>query len=149
MNRPTPLSTATLHVPNSISRSPLGRAFFLIAVVLCCFALWPTPKAFGVSPAPDGGYLRQNTAEGDNALFSLTTGDGNTANGYQALLSNTTGRLNTANGGGALASNTTGSANTATGDFALFLNTTASNNTATGFDALNSNTTGSDNTANG
>ena len=36
------------------------------------FALSPTARA--VTPAPDGGYPNNNTAEGDNALFSLTTG---------------------------------------------------------------------------
>ena len=62
------------------------------------FALSPAAKAFGVSPPPDGGYPNQNTAEGDSALFSLTTGSDNTANGFQALYSNTGGNSNTANG---------------------------------------------------
>ena len=38
-----------------------------------------------VSPAPDGGYPNGNTAEGLNALFSLTTGALNTALGGAAL----------------------------------------------------------------
>ena len=42
----------------------------LIALMLACL-LSPAPKAFGVLPAPDGGYPGQNTAEGDDALFSL------------------------------------------------------------------------------
>src|SRR6266850_8519833 len=81
---------------NSISRPLLPRSFFLIAVALACFGLGPAPKAFGVTPAPDGGYPGGNTAEGDSALFKLTTGTYNTANGVQALFSDTTGIKNTA-----------------------------------------------------
>jgi len=77
---------------------------------------------------PDGGYPDLNTADGDRALFSLTTSLANTAIGYQALFSNTTGGFNTANGGTALYHNTTGSSNTATGVRALLNNTTGSNN---------------------
>jgi hypothetical protein len=43
-----------------------------IAGVLACFGL--LPKAQAVSPPPDGGYPGGNTAEGQNALLSLTTG---------------------------------------------------------------------------
>jgi hypothetical protein len=71
------------------------------------------------SPAPDGGYPNQNTAEGDGALFSLTTGPSNTAMGTDALYSNTTGDNNTATGNIALYNNTTGGSNTAVGSFAL------------------------------
>jgi hypothetical protein len=42
------------------------------AFALACFALLPGAQA--VSPPPDGGYAGGNTAEGRNALFSLTTG---------------------------------------------------------------------------
>jgi len=117
-----------------------------------------------VVPPPDGGYAGGNTAEGDNALFSLTFGTQNTANGFHALLANTSGGQNTATGAGALRTNTTGGFNTATGvnalrknttglvntangNSALFSNTTGDHNTATGFGALVSNTTGSSNTA--
>src|SRR5712691_13094638 len=97
------------------------RGFLLIplALALACFALAPAPNAFGVLPAPDGGYPGGNTAEGTDALFSLTTGSFNTANGFDALFSNTTGSFNTANGFDALQANTTGSFNTATGIEAL------------------------------
>jgi hypothetical protein len=105
--------------------------------------------ALAVSPAPDGAYPNGNTAEGANALFSLTTGGGNTANGFQSLFSNTTGGGNTANGFEALVKNTTGGDNTANGFEALFSNTTGFNNTANGFQALFHNTTGSRNTASG
>jgi hypothetical protein len=99
-----------------------------------------------VDPPPDGGYLNFTTAEGEDALFSLTTGEFNTAIGFHALWNNTTGSANTATGQSALFSNTTGVSNTATGDGVLF-NNTGDNNTATGESALLSNTTGSMNTA--
>ena len=119
----------------------------LMTLTLHCFALLPQAQA--VVPPPDGGYPGQNTAEGDFALLSLTTGAENTAVGYAALAGNTTGTFNTANGFGALVSNTTGSSNAATGDTALFGNTTGNNNTANGVGALFSNSTGNNNTANG
>jgi hypothetical protein len=125
--------------------APARRSFLLIP--LACFAL--LPMAFAVSPAPDGGYANGNTAEGTNALFSLTTGVNNTATGFDALFRNTIGNSNTATGFEALARNTTASGNTATGFGALFKNTTANSNTATGADALFNNTTGSANAATG
>jgi Chaperone of endosialidase len=104
-----------------------------------CFALLQNAQA--VVPPPDGGYANENTAEGQDALFSLTTGTDNTAIGFNALLSNTIGSFNTATGSGALQSNT-GVSNTATGAGALFSNTTSSLNTAVGSQALFSLTTG-------
>ena len=138
----------TLHLRKSIGRSPLRLALLLIPLVLASFALLPTAQAQLPSPAPDGGYPNGNTAEGTNALFSLTTGTANTANGNEALLNNTTGNQNTANGAGALQLNTTGSFNTASGVAALASNTTANDNTANGYFALEANT-GSANTATG
>jgi hypothetical protein len=131
---------------NCINCNPFWHGT-LLAVVLTWFALSPTAPA--VSPPPDGGYPNANTAEGINALFSLTSGFGNTANGFEALLSNTTGNANTANGSAALLKNTTGIQNTATGGSALSFNTTGNVNTANGFQALGSNTTGVANTATG
>src|SRR6478672_4059023 len=84
------------------------RSFLLVflALILVSFALPPTARA--VTPPPDGGYPNQNTAEGDNALFSLTGGGGaNTAIGFKALESNTSGGANTATGSQALQSNRT------------------------------------------
>src|SRR6476619_610464 len=94
---------------------------FLIAFMLSCFGL--STKVLAVVPAPDGGYPGGNTAEGDNALFTLTTGASDTAVGFAALGSNTTGDFNTAEGSGALLLNTTGSSNNANGNNALFHNT--------------------------
>jgi len=116
-------------------------------VSLACFTGF-APKAFGVSPPPDGGYPNKNTAEGHDALFSLTNGTSNTANGHAALKANTNGDRNTANGALALFTNVTGSENTATGYAALFFNR-GSWNTANGIGALHSNATGTNNTANG
>lgn len=71
-----------------------------------------------VIPAPDGGYPGGNTAEGQNALFSLTAGGFNTAVGFLSLKTNTIGQLNTGIGAGALFVNT-GDLNTAIGAGAL------------------------------
>src|SRR5439155_6797936 len=111
-----------------------------------CFALSPTTEA--VTPAPDGGYPGRNTAEGDDALFSLTTGIDNTALGYRALYNNNANG-NTAIGSGALGANNTGYDDTAVGVIALQSNTAGYNNTATGFYALLGNTTGINITENG
>jgi len=134
-------------VKNSLIRSHPQRCFILIA--LACFGLSSAPKAFGVKPAPDGGYAGGNTAEGQNALQSLTTGIDNTALGYQALFSNTSGNENTATGRIALYNNTTGVGNTATGSQTLLNNTIGFQNTAAGLQALLNNTTGNYNTATG
>jgi hypothetical protein len=120
---------------------------YLSALAFAGLAFSPTAQA--LKPPPDGGYPNQTTAEGDGALFSLTTGFGNTALGFNALYSDTEGRFNTATGRNALFSNTTGIANTATGGAALLSNTEGSLNTAHGRYALQSNTTGSNNTVNG
>jgi Chaperone of endosialidase len=124
-----------------------GGAWLLAALVLACLAI--SPMAQAVSPAPDGGYGNGNTAEGTNALFSLTNGATNTATGFQALDQNTTGVENTADGVGALLENTTGNFNTANGFGALSLNTVGNDNTAAGYEALSFNTTGGGNTATG
>ncbi len=70
--------------------------FTTILLVLGCFSLSPTARA--LSPPPDGGYPNQTTAEGDGALFSLTTGLGNTALGFNALHSETEGSWSCSDG---------------------------------------------------
>jgi hypothetical protein len=116
----------------------------LIILALLCFSLLPQAQA--VVPPPDGGYPNFNTAEGQNALNSLTSGVGNTGVGFRSLFANTTGNLNTASGAGTLLLNT-GDNNTATGALALLSNTTGVASTANGALALLSNTTGANNTA--
>jgi hypothetical protein len=80
-------NTTTLSVQNAIKGSPLWRGLLLIPFVLGCFALSPAAQA--VLPPPDGGYSGQNTAEGDDAHFSLNA----PASG---LIWSFTGSLNTA-----------------------------------------------------
>jgi hypothetical protein len=103
----------------------------------------------GLSVGMGGGNISSNTAIGNVALSSNTTGTNNTANGNKALYANTTGTNNTANGVGALLNNTSGGFNTANGALALQLNTTGISNTANGTTALQRNTIGIDNTATG
>jgi hypothetical protein len=131
---------------NSISGLSRRRGF-LVVCALACLALLPAVRA--VSPPPDGGYPNSTTAEGDLALFALTTGGFNTAIGNSALNHNTTGKYNTATGASALMSNTVGDANTASGLDVLLNNTSGTANTAFGTSALGLNTTGFGNTANG
>jgi hypothetical protein len=148
---------------NSVGRKPAAAksSFLFIPLALACFALVQNMQA--VSPPPDGGYPGANTAEGTDALFSLTSGIANTAVGFNALHDNTTGTHNTAVGASALSSNTTGSFNMAIGTDALrdnnsnfnlaigfrvlFLNTTGNHLTGIGAAALRNNTTGAFNTA--
>ncbi|MFN2541751.1 MAG: tail fiber domain-containing protein [Chthoniobacterales bacterium] len=103
------------------------------AVVATFLAL--SPMVYAVTPAPDGGYNNANTAEGTNALFSLTSGTNNTAIGNIALFQDTTGSWNTGVGSFALFNNTSGNFNTAVGWRALVANTTGANNIAIGINA--------------
>jgi hypothetical protein len=123
----------------------LRRGCLFVTLVLALAAFLPAARA-QLSPAPDGGYPNGNTAEGEDALFSVTTGFDNVAIGYEALFSNTTGTENTGSGYRALYANTTGIRNTATGNGALSRNTTGGNNTADGLHGLFLNTTGKRNT---
>jgi hypothetical protein len=90
----------------------MKNAITTVLLALGFFALCTIPTAFGVVPAPDGGYPNFTTAEGTNALQNLTTGSANTAVGWFSLVSNTDGSFNTGVGAGTLALNT-GDDNTA------------------------------------
>jgi hypothetical protein len=105
-------------------------------LALGCLLFAPTAQAQLPPPAPDGGYPGFNTAEGSNALFNLTNGQGNTAVGNTALFNNTTGFLNTATGVLALQHNTNGFLNTAYGAIALQSNVGGIRHTAVGHGAL-------------
>ena len=145
---PMKSKTTTPLARDPMSRSRLRYGLFLIPLALAVFALSPTAQA-QLIPPPDGGYANNNTAEGTDALFSLTTGTDNTAMGFDALYSNTTGSENTATGSDALLSNTTGIRNMANGFAALESNTTGVRNTGSGRAALANNTIGNDNTGDG
>jgi hypothetical protein len=163
MNQRFNLKSTTLGVRNWIGPTTTGRSFLLVALALAWFTLSPAAQA--VTPAPDGGYPNNTTAEGHGALFGLTSGTDNSADGAFALHFNTTGNNNTAQGAGAMVNNTSGNDNTAMGLQALYFNTTggentavgsqalqnnlADDNTAIGYQALLSNNTGRDNTATG
>jgi uncharacterized coiled-coil protein SlyX len=159
---------------NSVGRKlcTARRGLLLIPLILVWFALCQQVQSatdapeqvLSVRDTPDPGPLPiSNTADGQSALASLTTGIYNSAFGIYSLLSLTDGNFctgvgagtllvntaseNTATGAGALLSNTVGSENTADGTFALFNNIDGIQHTATGGQALISNTTGFDNTA--
>jgi trimeric autotransporter adhesin len=146
-------------------------SLFFVAFGLVCFGFTTAVQA--VSPAPDGSCPGGNTAEGQNALLSRTTGGFNTEVGWFSLKSLTTGSFNTgvgagtlvlntadqntAVGAGAMLENTSGGApgggemtevgpNTALGTAALFSYTTGGANTAMGYEALASNQAGDWNT---
>jgi trimeric autotransporter adhesin len=144
----------------------------MILIPILTISLGLLPQMQAVVPPPDGGYPNFNTAEGQNALFSLTTGAANTAIGWFSLQSNTDGAFNTGVGAGtllfnvgdqstfegaantaigaaALLFNTDGDSNTAVGTVALLNNTEGFHNSAVGVFALGNNTTGNSNTANG
>src|SRR5262245_24844016 len=91
---------------------PLVRLLKLFIMGALSF---PALMAWAVTPPPDGGYPSDNTAEGQDALFSLTSGFNNTAVGFYALHDDTTGYYNSALGANALLANTTGTLNTALG----------------------------------
>jgi hypothetical protein len=115
----------------------------LILLALLCL---PLGNVQSVNPPPDGCYPGLTTAEGCNALASLTGGIANTAVGWFSQHAVMDGSYNTAVGAGALDLNNANE-NTAVGTGALLLNTTGANNTAVGAFALINNTDGNGSTA--
>ena len=66
------------------SRLRRERCSFLFVFVALVLGLFALPQiALAVTPAPDGGYVNQNTAEGDFALnaLDLNRGFDNTLSG--------------------------------------------------------------------
>jgi len=116
---------------------------------LACFALSPTARA--VTPAPDGGYPNDNTAEGEDALFDLDVNNStdNTAVGFDAMSLTTVTFGNTAVGSQAMEFAGSGSFNVAIGFEALFQNGPGNDNTAVGASAMGLNGFGNNNTAMG
>jgi hypothetical protein len=117
-----------------------------LATVALAYFSFLAPKAFGVSPTPDGCYPGFTTAEGCNALSHLISGAANTGLGWYALFGTITGNYNTGVGAGTLVLNNADS-NTAVGTAALLLNTAGTGNSALGTAALVNNDNGSNNTA--
>src|SRR5205809_7291062 len=90
---------------NSLVQVKMIALLFRSLVVLTALFCSPlSPMAQAVAPPPDGGYPGGNTAEGQNALLSLTTGGVNTAGGFLSLTTNTVRSCDTAVGAGILLS---------------------------------------------
>ena len=153
-----------------MNRAPSPCRSFLVLLVIACFAVLPkmqaTPEEGPAAPqapqeAPAGPEFPQeaptapgialagfNTADGDHALFSITTGSANSAFGWFSLFSDTDASFNTGVGAGTLLSNNANN-NTAVGAAALLFNSTGSQNTAVGVSALLNNADGIQNIATG
>ena len=151
------------------NHAPLLRRCFLIPLLLVCFAVLPRMQATPEGPAaprapqkaptapeiPEGAPAAPlialpgfNTADGDHALFNVTTGTGNAAFGWFSLFSDTDASFNTGVGAGTLVLSTANN-NTAVGAAALLLNSTGNQNTAVGVSALLNNADGIQNIAMG
>jgi Chaperone of endosialidase len=130
------------HIMKSLAQFKLITLLLVILLAIVCFA----SRTEALDPPPDGGYPGGNTAEGQEALASLTSGDFNTAVGFFSLVTTDTNDFNTGIGAGALFANTADN-NTATGAAALLSNNSGSNNTANGSFSLSNNLTGNSNTA--
>src|SRR5438874_2726324 len=131
---------------------------------LVCFGLCQQAQSATDTPDPGGSLPTSNTADGQGALGSLTTGLYNSAFGFLSVLSLSdanfdtgvgaaallvdNGGTNTAVGAGALLNNSDGADNNAVGAFALFNNVSGFFNNAHGRNAL-LNSTGSQNNAMG
>jgi len=124
----------------------LKKATPLFLVLLLFFGLSSAAQVLPPPPPSDGGYPGDNTAEGENALFSLTGGTFNTAVGLFSLRTNTEGNLNTGVGAGTILANT-GLQNPAIGAGAVFRNTSGSGNVANGSLTVFNNVLGNGNTA--
>src|SRR5579885_3534602 len=130
------------HQPRMLSGSIMKtRHIITLSCALLFLALLPK-----VQGAPESALPGFNTADGDHALFNVSSGVGNAAFGWYSLFANTTNSFNTALGAGTLAL-ATADDNTAVGAVALLLNSSGSDNTALGTGALLNNTTGISNTA--
>jgi trimeric autotransporter adhesin len=136
--------------------------FTTVLSAVVCFGLCQQVQSATDTPDP-GAKPLSNTADGQGALLSITTGLYNSAFGYLSVLSLSdanfdtgvgagallvdNGGTNTAVGAGALFSNTTGGDNNAVGVFALFTNVSGFFDNAVGHGALQSNVDGSQNNA--
>src|SRR6266498_1215146 len=126
--------------------------FTTILSALVCFGLCQQVQSATDTPDP-GAKPLSNTADGTNALLSLTSGLYNSAFGFDSLLSASNTSFNTGVGAGTLILNNgdptagEGVQNTAGGVSALVTSTSGGANVAVGEGALLSSDTGSANTA--
>jgi hypothetical protein len=136
--------------------------FTTVLSAIACFGLCQQVQSATDTPDPRA-LPTSNTADGQSALGSLTTGLYNSAFGFLSVLSLSDGNFdtgvgagallvdnggtNTAVGAGALLTNSTGSDNNAVGAFALFNNDSGFFNNALGHGALQTNVDGSQNNA--
>src|SRR5438045_8932340 len=119
----------------------------IIATVLSeLVCSWLCQQVQSATDTPDPGPVSTgNTADGQGALNSLTTGLYNSAFGFLSVLSLSDGNFDTGVGAGALLVDN-GGQNTAVGAGALLNNSTGANKTAVGTFALFNNTAGPFNT---
>ncbi len=101
---------------------------------------------YGALPLDETSAFHGNSAFGNNALASNTTGFGNDAFGKDSLVNNTEGQFNSAFGG-ALYNNSVGSFNSAFGSHASSSNIQGNSNSAFGSRSLGKNTIGNNNSA--
>src|SRR5439155_4840688 len=125
--KPKRAKERTIVMNSTTDPKPLTRSLLIALAFLCPAVFGPIAQA--VVPPPDGGYPNFTTAEGQKALFSLTSGAANTAVGWSALSTNAAGSFNTATGAGALLFNIADD-NTAFGAATLLFNITGMDNTA-------------------
>src|SRR2546429_2737622 len=121
--------------------------FGTVLSALVCFGLCQQVQSATDTPDP-GSVPTSNTADGQGALGSLTTGLYNSAFGFLSVLSLSDASFDTGMGAGALLVDTAG-ANTAVGAGALFSNTTGADNNAFGTFAMFNNVGGFFNNAHG
>src|SRR6266536_3645360 len=121
--------------------------FTTVLSALVCFGLCQQVRSATDTPDP-GSVSSSNTADGQGALLSLTTGFYNSAFGFLSVLSITDASFDTGVGAGALLVDTAGT-NAAVGAGALFSNTTGSDNNAVGTFAMFNNIDGFFNNAHG
>jgi hypothetical protein len=121
----------------------------LLLLVVGSFSLCPQGQSATDAPQPKDDVVPvTNTADGQLAMASITTGLYNSAFGFYSVLSLTDQSFDTAIGAGTLLLDTAGT-NTAVGAGALFSNTTGFGNNAIGAFALFNNIGGFFNNAHG